>query len=485
MNLPKAYIKGFLKAGKSPRLIFILYLSNLISTLIVALPFKDYLARSFGRSKLFENLLQGFDFTAFSNLMYYNREALFSIFDSVKWLALVYFLLSIFLSGGIIRILNKDKFSNADFFSGATFNFFRYLGLSILFIAIHIMFIIAIYFPLIMIIETLKAKLVSEIVFYYWVGAAMILHLLIFILVSIISDYSKFFLEINNSFNILKAFWKGVKYVFTHFAKTYFLYLFLLFLPAVAMYLYLYFEKDIKMALGIGILTVFAMQQLFILLRMYLRVWILASEFKMYEDDASKEQVKKTHSKKIKPVKRKESVTVTKKIEKDTEITPVGISKKVEEEPAEEYEEQVVDPKLDEARKKIHAAAAASYAIDFDKAFSEKNHIEADEKTLTEEEFIKKINYEEKQKKWLQAKKEDKIMRQEEEVYDEEKYEEPSENEIVSFDEDDTEEQAESNLVAYEMIEEEEENNAEKVRQNVMQGILQGLIGVDDESIDS
>ncbi len=480
MNLPKAYIKGFLKAGKSPRLIFILYLSNLVTALLVALPFRDYLTKSFGRSKLFESLLEGFDFTAFSNLMYYNKEGFLTILDSVKWLAVAYFILSVFLSGGIIRILNRDKFSNAEFFSGATFNFFRYLGLSIMFIAVQILFIIAIYLPLGAIIDSLKDKLVSEITFYYWVGGAVLLHMFIFLLVSMISDYSKFYLEINDSFNIFKGFWKGIKYVFTHFFKTYFLYLFLLFLPGVVMYLYLYLEKDIKMALGVGILTVFAMQQAFILLRMFLRVWILASEFKMYEDDTNKnnedndDAIANSYNekplKKVKKIKKKEKVVKA--------PVPVVEEQVIEEEKVSEATEQ--ETEKDDVKKDD----ASDYAIDFDKAFSDNNEIDADETSLTEDEVIKQSNFEDRQKQWLKDKEEDKITRQEEEVYDEEEYEEPAENEISSFDEDDTEEDADSDVSADTMIEQEEEFDAEKVRQNVMHGILQSQIGVDEDEED-
>ncbi len=476
MNLPKAYIKGFLKAGKSPRLIFILYLSNLVTALLVALPFRDYLTKSFGQSKLFESLLEGFDFTAFSNLMHYNKEGFLTILDSVKWLALAYFILSVFLSGGIIRILNRDKFSNAEFFSGATFNFFRYLGLSIMFIAVQILFIIAIYLPLGAVIDSLKDKLVSEITFYYWVGGAVLLHLFIFLLVSMISDYSKFYLEINDSFNIFKGFWKGIKYVFTHFFKTYFLYLFLLFLPGVVMYLYLYLEKDIKMALGVGILTVFAMQQAFILLRMFLRVWILASEFKMYEDDTNKNNEDNAviaHSYNKKPLKK------DKKRKQKEEI--VTVPEPVVEEQAIE-EEKVVEETVQETEKDdVKKDEASDYAIDFDKAFSDNNEIDADETSLTEDEIIKQTKFEDQQKQWLKDKEEDKITRQEDEVYDEEEYEEPAENEISSFDEDDTEEDADSDISADTIIEEEEEFDTEKVRQNVMHGILQSQIGVDED----
>lgn len=465
MNLPKAYIKGFAKAGKSPRLIFILYLSNLFTALLLAMPFKDFLERSFGNSKLSENLLDGFDFTVFSNLFHYNTSGVFAILGSIKWLLLAYFLLSMFLTGGIIRVLNRDKFSNSAFFSGATFNFFRFVGLGIIILFFQILFLLAVYVPLNLIIDSLQQKFVSEITYYYWIGGAIILHLFIFLLISIIGDYAKFYLELKNSFNIFKAFWKGIKYVFSHFFKTYFLYLILLFLPAVIMYVYLYFESDIKMATGIGILIVLAMQQVFVLLRVFLRIWILASQFKMYDDDftETREIEKDEAFSKFKPEPPAKS-------KKQKKVKVENLPPVVEEQEEAEIEEQ----KNDSTNQKT------GYEIDFDKTFSDENKVDSDEPTLTEDEMIEKVKYEEQQDKWLQDKGEEKILRKEEEVYDEEIYVEPPENNKSSFEEDDTDEKAESEQVVYEIIEEEDELDVERVQQVVTNGILHSNIGVEE-----
>ena len=285
MNIPKAYIGGFQKAAKSPRMLFILYFSNLVMALLLALPFMGFLKNSFGSSALFESLLEGFNFTAFSNLMYYNSDGILAILGSIKWLILAYFLLNVFLTGGIIRTLNKEKFTTNNFFSGAAYNFFRFLGLSVIVTLVQVLFILLVYVPLGIIFDSLGDKLVSEISYYYWAIGGFVFHLLIFLLISMIGDYAKFYLVLNDSFNIFKGFWKGIRYVFSRFLKTYFLYLFLLFIPAVVMYLYWYYEKDMKMATGVGILIVFALQQAFIFLRVFLRVWVLSSQFKMYADD--------------------------------------------------------------------------------------------------------------------------------------------------------------------------------------------------------
>jgi hypothetical protein len=455
MNIPKAYIGGFQKAAKSPRMLFILYFSNLIMALLLALPFMGFLKNSFGSSMLTENLLEGFNFTAFSNLMYYHKDGLDAILGNIKWILVVYFLLNIFLTGGIIRTLNKEKFTTGNFFSGAAYNFFRFLGLSLIMIVVQLVFILLVYIPLGIIFDSLGEKLANELSYYYWAIGGFTFHLLIFLLISMIGDYAKFYLVLNDSFNIFKGFWKGVRYVFSRFLKTYFLYLFLLFIPAVVMYVYWYYEKDMKMATGIGILIVFAMQQAFIFLRVFLRVWVLSSQFKMYADDFIK-------SASVQDIVF--SVTDTKEVPITEEETIVE----------EEEEDEPVSKSKDKSK----------YAIDFEQTFSPENKIDSDEKILTEEEMLKRVEEEEdaekealitRKKENAKEELEETIIPEKEAVYDEEEYDESPELEGPHFEEDGTEEELDE-----EEIEEwhlgDDEFLPEHVYQNVTNGILEGKV---------
>jgi len=368
MNIPKAYIGGFQKAVKSPRMLFILYASNIFMALLLALPFMKFMNNSLGNSKLLENVLQGFDFTVFSNLMFYHADGIAVIIGSIKWLLLAFFILSIFLTGGIIRTLNKEKFTTSQFFAGAAYNFFRFLGLNIIVIFVQIIFALLVYVPMVLIINNLGQDAgYTELSYYYVVISAFVLHLLIFLLISMIGDYAKFYLVLNDSFNIFKGFWKGVRYVFKNFLKTYFLYLFLLFIPAVIMYVYLYFEKDIKMATGVGILIVFAMQQAFVFLRNFLRVWILSSEFKMYAEDF-----------------------IQSSVVQDIVFSVVDTKTSAEEKVIKE------EPKKTDTKKTTtkETPEKSNYAIDFSKTFVNDGDDEK-EKVLTEEEMLKKVESEE------------------------------------------------------------------------------------------
>ncbi len=377
MNIAKAYTKGFIQTAKYPRMWFIMYFANLLMALLLALPMFSVLKSNFGHSDFFTQLLSGYDATVFSEFSYYFGDALSAIISGIKWLLLAYFLLSVFLTGGIIRTLNDDQFSTSSFFGGGAYSFFRYLGLSVLVALIQIFFLIVIAASAGGYIGTHFDSFQSELTVYFIGIAAAVIYLFIFLIFSMVSDYGKFYLELNDSHNIFKAFWDGIKYVFKHFIKTLSLYLILLFLPAVIMYVYLYFEKDYKMATSVGILIVFLMQQAFIFLRVFLRTWILSSELKIYDDDYLKlneveEVVQSIVEQKVKEIEnKKEIVSESIKTIENTE------NELVETQNGQKKEEK----------------STSEYQINFDETFVKTGNKE--EVVLSEEEILKKMEEEE------------------------------------------------------------------------------------------
>jgi len=361
MNIPKAYISGFLKAAKLPRMLFILYIANLFTALMLALPFMGAFKNGFGNSAMISDLAKDFNFTALSNLLYYHGDGIQAILGGIKWVVLAYFLLSIFLTGGIIGTFNKDKYTNSNFFGSGAYNFFRFLGLNLITILFQLIFLLAVYIPLSSILEAKSVTADSQNTLYYYAIGAFLLHGIIFMIISIVNDYAKFYLVLNNSFNVFKGYWKGVKYVFGHFSKTLFLYVMLLFIPAVIMYVYLYFERGLKMNTGIGILIVFLIQQGFILLRCFLRAWVLSSQYQMYAHD----------------------FVITDPVQ--------GVIFKVFD------QSQTKEIKKEETVNKTETKdqnPPSNYAIDFNSTFSPNNPVVEDDHTgtvLSEEEMLKKF----------------------------------------------------------------------------------------------
>ncbi len=381
MNIPKAYISGFLKAIKLPRMLFILYFANFFTALVLALTFKGAIQNSFGQSAILSKLISDFDFTAISDMLYNHGDAITAVLGGIIWLVIAYYLLTTFLTGGIIVTFTNDRFTTSSFFGGAAYNFFRFLGLNLIMLLVQAVFLLLVYIPLFLVLQKVSDNMTSEITLYYIAIGGFVFHLLIFLIISMIGDYAKFYLVLNNSFNVFKGFWNGVKYVFGNFFKTYLLYLILLFLPAVIMYGYLYLERDIKMAMGVGILIAFALQQAFILMRVFLRTWVLASQYKIYNDDY------------IRPTK-------TVAIEFSVLDTKTNTETQIIEEPAEknvtEPPKIIVQVPVKQESTQAKVEDKKEYAIDFSKTFTSINEEEhSNENIITEAEMLKKVSEEE------------------------------------------------------------------------------------------
>ena len=102
MKAVKTYISGFKLSAKLLKLMILIYCINLILALVVMLPFRSSVAAGFGQSMLSDALLNGFDFTSFSEFMRQSAAKVTGFFSQVKWMVALYLFLNILFAGGIL-----------------------------------------------------------------------------------------------------------------------------------------------------------------------------------------------------------------------------------------------------------------------------------------------------------------------------------------------------------------------------------------------
>ncbi len=277
MDIIKSYIKGLFTSIRFPLMILILYAINFGFAILLATLFFSSMKSSAGQSLELETILTNFNYTFFVDLMNQSSDVFKNIFKQIKWFMIIYWFLNIFLSGGILQTITNQRFKISVFFAASGRNFFRFLGTSILNILLHIFVALIIYVPIFYIVKALSLGFTTEHSYYYIAIIAFMLHAFAFGIVVMINDYSKIYFLSNESKNIFKAFWQATKFVFSKLFKTYLLFI-LLILPSLAMfYLYISFYGNIQMATTFGIIVMFFIQQVFILLRIWFRVWIYSS----------------------------------------------------------------------------------------------------------------------------------------------------------------------------------------------------------------
>ncbi len=279
MNIIKAYGRGFKNSLRHPRMILLIFAITLLLGLSLALPFFFSFDSAVGSAAV-DNL----DYTTFTELQNFHSWNLDSILGQSRFSVLIFWLLMIFFVGGIVRTFNREDFTVSTFFSGAGVNFFRFLLCDIIMLFAQLV-TACVLFGVARFVLSLFDNVVTETPLFWAYGVAAFIFACSIVLLLMISDYAKFYMEMAETGRVLKAIGKATKFVFNNFLRTYFLYALLLVAPIVALILYkLTFDK-IGMNTMFGIIAMFVVQQIFILLRVWFRVWSLSSQFELYADD--------------------------------------------------------------------------------------------------------------------------------------------------------------------------------------------------------
>lgn len=130
--MTKAIQRGFKSALANWQISAWIYALNVLFALGFAMAFKNVLSAEFAYRDVSTRLLDGFDFTFLSDLNYASGSV-GSLMAMLGWLVAGYALVSVFLSGGAIATLWRDKFSAPEFFADSARYVGRFLALAVLF----------------------------------------------------------------------------------------------------------------------------------------------------------------------------------------------------------------------------------------------------------------------------------------------------------------------------------------------------------------
>ncbi|NIM89839.1 MAG: hypothetical protein GTO17_02710 [Candidatus Aminicenantes bacterium] len=230
MKVLKSYGSGIKEATLQPKMIFILWLRNFIFGLALFYVFFRFLTWSIGNSVLADSLLERFDFSVFFEILVHHDEAMNLLLMVGFVLILLYFLVSVFLYGGILSILTLPPEAKEErrrlaqtFFQGAGKFFGRFFRLSIYALLLWVAF-----FLINLLLNPLGKLLTGNGsnewmgFYFFWIRVAIGLFLVF--LIRMILDYSRIEIVILDSQAVFLSFLKTIKLVFQQFGKTLALY---------------------------------------------------------------------------------------------------------------------------------------------------------------------------------------------------------------------------------------------------------------------
>lgn len=280
---------AFHQTLRSARLLWLLYGITLIMGLLAALPFYHTLLVEDQNSLAFLKLLNGFDYTVFSDFMHRSRRALAPLMSVGRWLGLLYVLLSVCFSGGIIaRFVQASALrSTGSFTPGMFWQACSYYVRKLL-----LLFSVTLLFVLIgagiwLVIGSLVGIVLNDSLTErgeFWIGLTFfILAALTTTFVLCIGDYAKVLMVSEEEGNPFRAFGRAGRLVLRNPGRTYGLYCLLILLGTGLFGVYFLIDDLILMRNWPTILILFIVQQTLIFARVLLKVWSLGTAYHVYE----------------------------------------------------------------------------------------------------------------------------------------------------------------------------------------------------------
>ncbi len=279
-----ALATAFRQTVGSIRLLWLIYGITLVLGLLVALPFYNTLNVEDQNSLAFLNLLNGFDYTVFSDFMYRSARTISPLMSVGRWLGILYVFLSVFVSGGILLRFSQ---SNARFDSGLFWQvcthyvgrFLRLFGVTLLFVLVGA--------GLWLVIGSLVGTLVSDTFTergLFWIGAGFFaLFVLTATLLLCIGDFAKVLMFREDEHNAFRAFGQAGRLVLRNIGRTYGLYWLLIIIGTVLFGIYFLLDEAIPMSGWLTILVMFLIQQTLIFARVSLKIWWLGTAYSLYQ----------------------------------------------------------------------------------------------------------------------------------------------------------------------------------------------------------
>ncbi len=291
MQVLKSYFTGISQASGRVKMVALLWIFNCLFAGVVYTLAATFFSRAFGSSTAAEDLLHGFDTALFLEMLVNNPGHQALLLKAMGFLFFLYFWVSLFLTGGILQVLSAparlagdeapDRRFAARFFQGAGKYFGRFFRLAlyslILWAALSVF-----QFLLYAAAKPLTGEGTNEkmmvIMFWVWVGLGAVL----FFFVSMVLDYARISIVLADSRRVLRALFAALGFVLRRLLRTSTLYAMLL-LTGLGLFLLYWGIHDMIPTRSTGsIWLAFAVGQIFILSRGWLKIAFQAAQLGFY-----------------------------------------------------------------------------------------------------------------------------------------------------------------------------------------------------------
>ncbi len=288
MKALKYYFQGIKKATSEGKLVWLLWLVNVLFASLIYFQFSDYLNQVLSRSAAAENFLKTFDMNTFFELLAHNGEKLNAIVSLAILLLIGYIFVSVFLNGGILFTLIHPRKTDERrrlaplFFEGGGKFFGRFVRLLIYSLTLWLGIIVVILI-LNMILKPITKGSTNEVLIFYLILIQVIIAFLLVFLVKMIVEYARIKIVIEDTRKVFRLLFQAVGFVFRKLGSSLAIYYLFVLTMAAVFVLYWLVQKAVNTHTLLPILFAFIIGQIFILSRGWVKVGLQASQMNFFQ----------------------------------------------------------------------------------------------------------------------------------------------------------------------------------------------------------
>jgi len=302
------FIKGFDMTRRTIKMVLLLYIINLLFSMVLAVPLYHSLKNHIGNSDAGDNLESGYDYLWWEEYrdqsqglertftpsiigkgaLLENLESLIQMNfltypSSLILFGFLYMLLHTFLSGGIVYTFFEEplEFSLKRFFKGAGKFFPYFFGIMVVSVGMFLLVMVSLVRWFHSIVAACAENSVSEIPPFLLSLAFSLLTWALLLFFHMILDYTRIKTVSEDKKNIMKTITSSISFVFKNPGTTLGLYYLIFAVNIILSVIYIIFQHLIPQISLWGIAGAFLIQQVFIFSLIWTRSWLYSSQLKL------------------------------------------------------------------------------------------------------------------------------------------------------------------------------------------------------------
>ncbi|MHC1736672.1 MAG: hypothetical protein AB9882_01525 [Ignavibacteriaceae bacterium] len=284
LTIPQVITYGSRLAFRNLKFIPLIWFTNFAFAFALTLPVFSLFQESLAWSRMSDLIYREFDYIWLIQFLIHNERYLSVVPYTIFSVAGIYIIIQLFYGGGLLSVfINPSKNHHVDFFFGGVRHFYRFLKIA--FIA-FILYIIA------LLISDALSYLIKAIFAYSsltWLEFILtLLRYLLFLLligvVSIISDYAKVVAVVTDTSSALRSILGAFRFIHKNFWRALSVFLILFLFLIIGVVVYNLVDGLIPRSPVWLILLTFIIQQLLIIYRTIIRLYVYSTEVVLFQD---------------------------------------------------------------------------------------------------------------------------------------------------------------------------------------------------------